>query len=74
MPSLKSKSKKPETPKYSFQRRKRKQNLSVPLEEATIVKLDEASRQHSISRAELMRFALEYAMGSSGFHDMLKQL
>jgi hypothetical protein len=58
----------------AFRRRKRKQNLSVPLEEDTIAKLKEASARYKMSRAELMRFALEYAIKSVGFHDLLKQM
>jgi len=60
--------------KYNFQRRKRKQNLSVPLEEDTIAILDKTAEKHNMSRAELMRFALEYALKSEGFNDLLKQL
>jgi metal-responsive CopG/Arc/MetJ family transcriptional regulator len=60
--------------KYNFQKRKRKQNLSVPLEEDTISKLDKTAEKYNLSRAELMRFALEYAVKSEGFNDLLKQL
>lgn len=69
-----TKKQKEDTSTYNFQRRKRKQNISVPLEETTIAKLKDASDKYNMPRAEVARFAVEYAMKSPAFHDLLKQL
>lgn len=58
-----------------FSKRTRKRNVSVTLEEETIVEIKKLSDKFkNLKRTEIMRFAIEWAATSKEFEKILNEL
>ena len=58
-----------------FSRRTRKKNVSLTLEEETIMEIKKlANRFKNLKRTEIMRFAIEFAIVNKEFEKVLNEL
>ena len=59
---------------FAFNRKKRKINVSVPIDPDTVDLLKNFANQYHVSRCELMRYAVEFAIKNPVFHESVRQL
>lgn len=60
--------------KYSFQRKTRKQNITIPLDLDTIDKINKQTIKYKMGRCELMRAMIEFATKNTQFQQLMEQL
>jgi hypothetical protein len=60
--------------KYDFERKKRKKNITVPLDEDTISIINIQTRKYKMARCELMRNMIEFASKNVQFEQLMEQL
>jgi integrase len=60
--------------KHSFERKKRKRNITVPLDEKTIDILNAQTKKYAMARCELMRNMIEFASKNAQFALLMEQL
>lgn len=60
--------------KYDFNRKKRKENITIPLDPDTIEIINKQTKKYKMGRCELIRSMVEFACKNGQFQQLMEQL